>query len=331
MEAATDVILLESNAITHIVSVDSVPLPRKISSILPRVVFKHLQISDLPDEDLLSCLVEAIDFIDSAISKGGTVLVHCFRGRSRSATVAIAYLMYKHRYTLERAFYKVKSKRENVNPHIGFLAQLKMFESMEYTLDSANVQYKMFRLFCASERMRKAKILFRDSLEKVLDPDPAGGLPGSAEAAAAAASKNTYPMIFKCRKCKRTLATAFNMLPHVRSETPNWMDNKWARLSEVDVLDDASSPAGLDLCSQSVFITPMSWMEQEIKQNLGGKLYCPNCPAKVGSYSWVRGELCHGCGAVVLPAFQLDMTEIIFRTHNRYLQSGCTSRGPILV
>jgi dual specificity phosphatase 12 len=259
------------------------------------------------------------------------VLVHCFRGRSRSATVVIAYLMYKHHYKLEKAFFKVKSKRDCINPHIGFLAQLKLFEAMEYAIDLNNVQYKMFRLYCASERMRKAKILFRDSLDKVLDVDPAGGLPGSAEAAAAAASKSRYPMIYKCRKCRRTLATAFNMLPHVRGETPNWMDDKWARLSEEDVIDDVSSPAGLDLCSQSVFITPVGWMENEIKQNLSGRLYCPNCQVRVGNYSWVLGDLCKGCGATVLPAFQLDMTEIIFRTHNRYLQSGYMARGPILV
>lgn len=331
MEAATDVILLGSNAITHIVSVDSVPLPRKISSMLPRIMFLHLQISDLPDEDLLSRLVEAIDFIDSATNNGGSVLVHCFRGRSRSATVVIAYLMHKHHYKLEKAFFKVKSKREIINPHLGFLAQLKLFEAMDYTLDPGNIQYKMFRLYCASERMRKAKILFRDSLDKVLDTDPAGGLPGSAEAAAAAASKGRYPMIFKCRKCKRTLASAFNMLPHVKGETPNWMDEMWSRLSEEDVIDDASSPAGLNLCSQSVFITPVGWMEQEIKQNLSGRLYCPSCQVRVGNYSWVLGDICKGCGATVLPAFQLDVTEIIFRTHNRYLQSGYINRGPILV
>ena len=331
IEAATDVILLGSNAITHIVSVDSVPLPRKISAMLPRISFMHMQVSDLPDEDILSHLGEAIEFMDSAISRGGSVLVHCFRGRSRSATVVIAYLMYKHHYKLEKAFFKVKSKRDCINPHLGFLAQLKLFEAMEYTIDLNNVQYKMFRLYCASERMRKAKILFRDSLDKVLDVDPAGGLPGSAEAAAAAASKSRYPMIYKCRKCRRTLATAFNMLPHVRGETPNWMDEKWARLSEEDVIDDASSPAGLDLCSQSVFITPVGWMEAEIKQNLSGRLYCPNCQVRVGNYSWILGDLCKGCGATVLPAFQLDMTEIIFRTHNRYLQSGYMARGPILV
>ena len=41
----------------------------------------------------------------------------------------------------------------------------------------------------AAERMRKAKILFRDILDSVIDPDPAGGLPGSAASQIAAASK----------------------------------------------------------------------------------------------------------------------------------------------
>ena len=49
LEAATDVILLESNAISHIVTVDSVPLPRKITSMMPRIAMLHLQVrSDIP-------------------------------------------------------------------------------------------------------------------------------------------------------------------------------------------------------------------------------------------------------------------------------------------
>ena len=45
------------------------------------------------------------------------------------------------------------------------------------------------RLHMAAERMRKAKILYRDILDSVIDPDPAGGLPGSAASQLAAASK----------------------------------------------------------------------------------------------------------------------------------------------
>ena len=47
LEAATDVILLESNAITHLITVDSIPLPRKITSLMPRIAMLHLQVINL--------------------------------------------------------------------------------------------------------------------------------------------------------------------------------------------------------------------------------------------------------------------------------------------
>ncbi len=330
LESATNTLLLEWSGISHIVSLDHVPLPQKIGSLLPRLVFMHLKVSDLPHEDLLSYVFEAIHFIDTAMAINGVVLIYCFRGKSCSATLVIAYLMHKYRYKLDKALRKVKSRCSSINPQIGFLAQLKMFESMDYSLDGKNLQYKMFKLFCASEKMRKAKILFRDSLDKVLDCDPAGGLPGSAEAAAAYASKDRYPMIIKCRKCRRTLASAFNMLPHVRGKTPDWMDDQWARLKEEYVYDDACSPAGIGFCSKSIFISPISWMEPQIRKKLDGILHCPKCENLVGRFSWISKILCNGCGATVNPYFQLDLTETIFRTQNTYLQPYFL-RNPVLV
>ena len=73
------------------------------------------------------------------------MLVHCYRGRSRSATVVAAFLMQKHGHSSDRALTKVKSKREIVQPHDQFLAQLKLYENMDFTLDPENLQYKMFR------------------------------------------------------------------------------------------------------------------------------------------------------------------------------------------
>ena len=179
----------------------------------------------------------------------------------------------------------------------------------------------------AAERMRKAKILYRDILDTVIDPDPAGGLPGSAASAIAAAAKGRYPMVYKCKKCRRTLATAFNLMPHVQNETPQWHASKWS-LPAHDVLE-AAADSGLILCSASVFINPVRWMEPEIRQNLSGRLYCPNCQSRVGQYSWVIGEECGGCEAKVNPSFCLDVTEIIFRTKNRFLQSH--QREPVTV
>ena len=79
MEAATDVILLESHEITHVVTLDTIPLPRKMSSFLPRISNLHLNVTDLPDEDILSHIEVAVAFIREAVSNGGNVLVHCFR------------------------------------------------------------------------------------------------------------------------------------------------------------------------------------------------------------------------------------------------------------
>lgn len=174
----------------------------------------------------------------------------------------------------------------------------------------------------------QAKILFRDILDQVIDPDPAGGLPGSEASAVAAAAKSRYPMVYKCKKCRRTLATAFNLMPHVKDECPVWTASKWSLQAE-DVLESASE-AGLNLCSASVSINPVRWMELEIRQSLSGRLYCPNCQARVGQYSWVLGEDCGGCEAKVTPSFSLDVTEIIFRTKNRFLQSS-QQREPIVV
>ena len=123
----------------------------------------------------------------------------------------------------------------------------------------------MFRLHCASERMRKAKILFRDSLDLVLDEDPAAssgnmagilsGITGEYNMSKSEQrSSGNHPVVYKCKRCRRTLATAYNMLPHCVKESPDWTDSKWALPCE-EVLEGASD-TGLSLCGASVFVNP---------------------------------------------------------------------------
>ena len=89
--------------------------------------YKILYLDDAVDEDLLNWLKEGFDFIDSSKDN---VYVHCVMGISRSASVVIAYLMYKYHKTYNEAYEDVYNKRKVISPNIGFQKQLKKFEKI---------------------------------------------------------------------------------------------------------------------------------------------------------------------------------------------------------
>lgn len=48
---------------------------------------------DVEDENIAAHFEDACSFIDHVEKDGKRILVHCFEGKSRSATVVLAYLM----------------------------------------------------------------------------------------------------------------------------------------------------------------------------------------------------------------------------------------------
>ena len=52
------------------------------------------------------------------------MLVHCYAGISRSATIVISYLMKEHGMSLQAATQLTRSKRWFINPNPGFVKQL---------------------------------------------------------------------------------------------------------------------------------------------------------------------------------------------------------------
>lgn len=90
----------------------------------------------------------------------------------------------------------------------------------------------------ASARMRKAKILFRDTLDSLLDDDPGCNEGNSAKSqysstkSVSGHSGTFYSLVYKCKRCRRTLATSHNLMPHVAGETPEWRDEKWSLPAE---------------------------------------------------------------------------------------------------
>jgi len=117
---------LRELSITHIVTVmDHIvlfPIELEVKTL-------HVRVDDLPSSDLLSKLHKTTDFITDALKdENARVLVHCWQGVSRSASVAAAYLIARENMTTDAAVELLKSKRRIVQPNIGFLRQLKQYE-----------------------------------------------------------------------------------------------------------------------------------------------------------------------------------------------------------
>ena len=91
---------------------------------------------------------------------------------------------------------------------------------------------------------------------------------------------NPEPVVYRCRKCRRILASASNLLLHTEKQSPHWYD-----FEELETEDRK-------ICSQMYFIEPLNWMDQ-VNHSLQGKLHCPNpnCKSKLGSFSWIMGKL----------------------------------------
>ena len=63
-------------------------------------------------------------FVDEALISGEAVLIHSLRGTGRAVACALAYLMHKYEWGLEKSLAFVRSKRADAAPNPGFLKQL---------------------------------------------------------------------------------------------------------------------------------------------------------------------------------------------------------------
>lgn len=102
--AARNIQFLKSNKISHILTIDSFPIPAYVCS-SASINNKYIHIADMTRENILEHFEDCISFIEDAMSSlEGAVLVHCFYGVSRSATIVIAYLMKKYNINYQKAF-----------------------------------------------------------------------------------------------------------------------------------------------------------------------------------------------------------------------------------
>ncbi|XP_036412150.1 dual specificity protein phosphatase 12 [Colossoma macropomum] len=270
---------LTNVGITHVLTVDSEE---------PNISGFHTKFVHALDEsstDLLSRLDGCVHFITEALAasvgKPSSVLVHCHVGQSRSAAVVTAYLMKTQKLNLQDAYTKLQQLKPDVKMNEEFLDQLALYESMNCELDMNSPLYKQFRLKKVTEKYPELQNVPKD----VFAVDPAQ-------------TQNTE-VVYRCRKCRRTLFRNSSILSHCLGRGASAFAHK--RVS-------GGCPAGDQTECTSYFIEPVQWMEEALLGVMDGQLLCPKCSSKLGSFNWY-GEQC-SCGQWVTPAFQMHKNRV---------------------
>ncbi|GAA6055509.1 hypothetical protein JCM3770_006295 [Rhodotorula araucariae] len=119
---------LQAMGITHILCIAE---GREAHLFKPRFpehfVYLIQDIRDADDQNLIRIFPHAQAFIDSALSAGGRVYVHCGDGISRSPAIVTAYVMIKTGLTHDDAFAFVQARRFCVAPRTEFVHQLEAY------------------------------------------------------------------------------------------------------------------------------------------------------------------------------------------------------------
>lgn len=235
---------------------------------------------------------------------GEAIFVHCAAGKSRSVAVILAYLLsrYPSRFdpnhvpaassekrgrretaseAVKAALDLVRRTRPMAEPNDGFLQQLSLWWEMKCPHDvETHPVYQRW----AYKREVEESIAVGQAPTRLRFEDEEQQTTGSANDSSTSALPPAVNL--RCKKCRRTLATA----PFIQAHSP-------------------AKPA-TEPCPHH-FIEPLSWMRSELERGqLSGRLACPNerCGAGVGRYDW-KGIRCV-CGAWITPGLSLQRARV---------------------
>jgi len=121
---------LRSAGVTHVLNCTDQPNAHECVADAPTYLKLGLLDSAADLARMPTALSVGVAFIRSAVQGGGTVLVHCHAGISRSATLAMAYLVWKEQKTSEAVFEMIRSTRRICDPNLTYWCALKDWERL---------------------------------------------------------------------------------------------------------------------------------------------------------------------------------------------------------
>lgn len=127
VQCSENLVMLKHIGVTHILRA----IDPKAQAVAPfPKEFKYHEVDCLDEEDtnLRQYFDASVEFIHNALcNEAGVILVHCRQGKSRSASLVLAYLIAKKGLSYSEAVTFVRSQRRHIKPNPSFTAQLKKY------------------------------------------------------------------------------------------------------------------------------------------------------------------------------------------------------------
>ncbi len=127
--AASDLTALKRRGIDAVLSVGT-KFDERMYVDAAHIVKAHrvVRAKDLPEQNLIQFMNASNAWLREQLARPeARVLVHCQQGKSRSASIAVAYLVAQHGFSVDAALATLKARRPLVSPNRGFLEQLHLF------------------------------------------------------------------------------------------------------------------------------------------------------------------------------------------------------------
>jgi dual specificity phosphatase 12 len=284
---------IQELGISYILTTSGMPIPE--AARIPNIQYKFIFMMDMLAQDILgnNLLEDALKYIDRVLSSGGSILVHCEVGVSRSIAIVAAYLMKKHEWNPSKAIMFIQNSRPIASPNQSFIRQLAIFRQLGYKADQETLSKSShYRNFCADTGNLPHHNRGESSDEDITEGIKKIDLEHHTQ-------KDHAHKRYRCRKCRTDLFYDTHILRH----TIGTIDD-----DEIDHSEELQTP---ELCSYDYLIAPMKWMTIEEYQ---GKILCPKCNEKLGQYIW-GGRECIGdegkpCGAHVTPWIHIQKSKV---------------------
>ena len=177
---ARDPVVIKELKATHILTI---ALEYELS-LPPGLNYKRIPAEDTVSFPLNQYFDEIADFINESYANGGSIIVHCGQGISRSPSAVIAFLIKYKKMTFVEAHELVKSRRSIISLNPGFVKQLKEYEEQTGISEDApdDGMNKMDKISDFKKKLNELERVFLEKNEDIfikIDKDQADQRPNS--------------------------------------------------------------------------------------------------------------------------------------------------------